>query len=303
MHLKVFWFILFSSNNLIALDKSMRTGDFSMIERYSVGDFASKLGVTSALIKYYEKQGLLKPEIQNAGYRYYTVRGIPLILDVIKWKNMGFSAKDVVSLMQATRYEQLSDLLLSNRSAIEQQIRYLQGVLDYTDQMGISQSLYTQKSDWDIGYYGDFYFLPTHTNQELLGNEATSRLMHEWLRWLPVVQPTAKADMRRDEADEILWGLSVPKSFADAQSLPMDDIVEFIPKQRSLRVLDRRPLPHQEDDMPEEQIMRNQMFINIRRITENHNFNIVGPSYFTIQSKVREGEYRYSYQRIITPIE
>lgn len=32
-----------------------------MITRYSVGDYASKLGVTSGFIKYYEKQGLLTP--------------------------------------------------------------------------------------------------------------------------------------------------------------------------------------------------------------------------------------------------
>lgn len=181
---------------------------------------------------------------------------------------MGFSAKDVVSLMQATRFEQLTDLLQTNREAIEQQIRYLQGVLDYTDQMALSQDMFTQEDDWDIGRYGDFYFLPTHTNQTLLKNKAISTLMHDWLPWLPVVQPTAKVEATGQNGYHILWGLSVPKEFADAQGLPMDESVEYLPRTRALRVLDRRPLPNQEDDMPDDSVMEEQMLVNIRRIAE-----------------------------------
>lgn len=273
-----------------------------MIDRYSIGDFASKLGVTSSLLKYYEQKGLLKPEVRGAGYRYYTVRSIPLILDMIKWKNMGFSAESVVELMQATEYEQLSELLLSNRASIEQQIRYLQGVLDYTDEMSVPQEVYTE-DNWDIGLYGDFYFLPTHDNQALLQNEDVRPLLHEWQRWLPVVQPIARLDSRDDSSTEILWGLTVSRNFAEVQNLPKGNIVEYVPASRMLRVLDRRPLPDQRRDMPEDPVMAKQMLVNVRRIAEMHRLTIVGPSYFTIMTKVREGDSRYSYQQIYTSIE
>ncbi len=272
-----------------------------MIDQYSIGDFASKLGVTSSLLKYYEQKGLLKPEVRNAGYRYFTVRSIPLILDMIKWKNMGFSAEEVVELMQATRYEQLSDLLMSNKSAIEQQIRYLQGVLSYTEEMRVPQETY-EDDNWDIGYYGDFYFLPTHDNHSFIENGTTSPLLREWQRWLPVVQPIAKSDGRDGMSGEIWWGLTVPKRFAEEQQLPLGDVVEYVPRMRMLRVLDRRPLPDQARAMPENDVMAKQMFVNVRRIAREHNLNIEGPSYFTIMSKVREGDARYSYQRIFTAV-
>lgn len=273
-----------------------------MLKHYSIGAFASKLGVTSPLLKYYEKQGLLKPEILHSGYRYYTVRAIPLILDMIKWKNIGFSAKDVVRLMQATRYEQLSELLMRNRPAIEQQIRYLQGVLEYTDSMGIPQEKYSAADNWYVGIYGDWFFLPTHTNAGLLDDPQTPSLLHEWQRWLPVVHPIAQADNRPGSAPDILWGLIVPADFARKQCLPLDEAVQYIPRQRMFCCLDRRPLPDQENDMPNDREMNAQMFSNLNRLLEKHHFQVTGPSYFSIQSKVREGEFRYSYQKVYVPI-
>ena len=42
--------------------------------RYTISEMASLLGVTTHTLRYYEKMGLIHPEVnEDTGYRYYTV--------------------------------------------------------------------------------------------------------------------------------------------------------------------------------------------------------------------------------------
>ena len=41
--------------------------------RYTISEMASLLGVTTHTLRYYEKMGLIHPEVnEDTGYRYYT---------------------------------------------------------------------------------------------------------------------------------------------------------------------------------------------------------------------------------------
>ena len=43
--------------------------------RYTISEMASLLGVTTHTLRYYEKMGLIHPEVnEDTGYRYYTVK-------------------------------------------------------------------------------------------------------------------------------------------------------------------------------------------------------------------------------------
>ena len=42
--------------------------------RYTISEMAALLGVTTHTLRYYEKMGLIRPEVnEDTGYRYYTV--------------------------------------------------------------------------------------------------------------------------------------------------------------------------------------------------------------------------------------
>ena len=46
--------------------------------RYTISEMASLLGVTTHTLRYYEKMGLIHPEVnEDTGYRYYTVTDTP----------------------------------------------------------------------------------------------------------------------------------------------------------------------------------------------------------------------------------
>ena len=267
---------------------------------YSIGEFAAKTGVTPDFIKYYEKNGLLTPKVSESGYRSYTAVRVSNVSECIKLKNMGFSAKEINLLLTETDFQSTVELLTSRRHDVENQIRYLQGVLDYTDEIRTQLDAYGRDA-WHIDLFEDFYFLIQSRNFSFdrLGDE---KILKEWQQWQPYVRATARVDNRPGKPPVIEWGVSVPASFARAQGLTLDAPVEHIPGGRYLEFFDKRLLPDDQNNDDHEGVRRG-MFSNVQRILNKHNFEVVGPSFFIVQTKMRENGLRYTYQKVRVPIE
>lgn len=266
---------------------------------YSIGEFAAKTGVTPDFIKYYEKNGLLTPKVSDTGYRSYTAVRVSNVSECIKLKNMGFSAKEINQLLKETDFQATVKLLTSRRKDVEAQIRYLQGVLDYTDEIETQLNAYGRNA-WHIDWFEDFYFLIQSRNFsfENVGNE---KILKQWQKWQPNVRATARVDNRTGKAPVIEWGVSVPASFAEAQELPLGQPVEHIPAGRYLEFFDKRLLPDNQDNDNHESVRRG-MFCNVQKILDRHSFEVCGPSYFIVQTKIRENGLRYTYQKVRVPI-
>ena len=267
---------------------------------YSIGEFAAKTGVTPDFIKYYEKNGLLKPKVSESGYRSYTAVRVSNVSECIKLKNMGFSAKEINLLLTETDFQNTVELLTSRRKEVEDQIRYLQGVLDYTDEIRDQLDAYGRDA-WHIDWFDDFYFLGQSRNFsfEKVGDE---KILKEWQKWQPNVRATARVDNRKEKAPLIEWGVSVPAVFAEAQGLPLTAPVEHVPAGRYLEFFDKRMLPDDQDNDDHEAV-RQGMFCNVQKILNRHNFRVCGPSFFIVQTKIRENGVRYTYQKVRVPID
>lgn len=75
-----------------------------MSEGYTIGQIASKSGVTIDTIRVYERQGLIEaPERRSNGYRHYPGRTIKRI-HFIKWAQaLGFTLKEINELLAIER--------------------------------------------------------------------------------------------------------------------------------------------------------------------------------------------------------
>ncbi len=68
---------------------------------YSTGEFAKRAKVSIRTIRYYDKQGILKPSfINESGYRYYTDSDFGKLQKILSLKYLGFS---LVEIMDITR--------------------------------------------------------------------------------------------------------------------------------------------------------------------------------------------------------
>ena len=63
---------------------------------YTTGEFARKAGVSVRTIRYYDKQGILKPShVSESGYRLYTDGDFGKLQKILTLKYLGFSLEEI----------------------------------------------------------------------------------------------------------------------------------------------------------------------------------------------------------------
>ena len=66
---------------------------------YTSGEFARKANVTLRTIRYYDKQGILKPsKVGSNGYRYYTDSDFAKLQKILSLKYLGFSLEEIMTI-------------------------------------------------------------------------------------------------------------------------------------------------------------------------------------------------------------
>lgn len=94
---------------------------------YTSGEFAKKANVTIRTIRYYDKQGILKPSrVSEAGYRLYTDEDFVRLQKILSLKYLGFSLEEIVAMTINDEVEDLSHSLDMQRELIQKRIRHLQ---------------------------------------------------------------------------------------------------------------------------------------------------------------------------------
>lgn len=87
-----------------------------MQEKYSIGEVATMLEVSTRTLRFYDEKGLVKPAYtEDNGYRFYKKEQIRQIELIIYLKELGFSLKQIKMIIQDERGGQSLDLLLEEQ--------------------------------------------------------------------------------------------------------------------------------------------------------------------------------------------
>ena len=85
---------------------------------YKIGDFSSMSKTTIKTLRYYEKEGLLKPIYvdKNTGYRYYETSQLLDLSKIISLRQIGLSIKNIKSIIEG--YD-MKEILNKRKEEIE----------------------------------------------------------------------------------------------------------------------------------------------------------------------------------------
>jgi DNA-binding transcriptional MerR regulator len=68
-------------------------------ERYTIGELAEDVGVTTRAIRFYESRGLISPQRKGVA-RAYTRRDRARLLLILRGKNLGFTLEDIGAYLE-----------------------------------------------------------------------------------------------------------------------------------------------------------------------------------------------------------
>lgn len=115
-------------------EKAMKTGNEN-VKLYAIGAFAKLTGVTERALRYYDRQGLLKPSSRNAqGHRYYTEQDLYQLQKILTLKYLNFSLEDIAVYLNKPEHDLLESLAVQYE-LLKQKQRQLERVLGTIERM------------------------------------------------------------------------------------------------------------------------------------------------------------------------
>jgi len=94
---------------------------------YTSGEFARKANVTIRTIRFYDKEGILKPSrVSESGYRLYTDEDFGRLQKILSLKYLGFSLEEIMAMTINDDAEDIAHSLELQKDLIRKRIRHLQ---------------------------------------------------------------------------------------------------------------------------------------------------------------------------------
>lgn len=118
-------------------------------EQYKIGEFAKLVGLSTYTLRYYEDQGLIMPQRDAAGVRFYTLEDVKWVGFILHLKGTGIR---ITELKQYVALRAQGDATIEARKALLQKTK-AQAEAELAERQANLQIL-TRKIDW---YDGKLY--------------------------------------------------------------------------------------------------------------------------------------------------
>ena len=88
---------------------------------FKIGEFSTLSKTTIKTLRYYEKEGLLKPSYinQDNGYRYYETSELIQVSKIIALRQIGLSIKDIKSILEG---QDIKEKLTTRKKELEEEL-------------------------------------------------------------------------------------------------------------------------------------------------------------------------------------
>ncbi len=90
---------------------------------FRIGEFSQLVKVTPRMLRYYEKNGLIKPKKidPDTGYRFYSASQINLVNKIVKYRDMGFLVEQIEMMIEYRTDEHIIQEMIATQQALVEQ--------------------------------------------------------------------------------------------------------------------------------------------------------------------------------------
>lgn len=196
----------------------------------TVGTLAKFTGVSVHTIKYYEKIGLLSStRKEHSNYRSYDIRVCTDIYECMKYKNLGFSLKDVGTLLKDADEVQMQNMLEERlrevNASIEELYSLKKRVETYLEE---TKEIEKKLGNWYIEEMPDFYIRFQTKN---LDYEDDGQLVSDGINFMDYA-PVSKSVLKikkeslndaKMQKNQFSWGQAVIASRMEEEQVSLKD--------------------------------------------------------------------------------
>lgn len=228
------------------------------MREYRIGDYAHYMGVTPDFLKHYEQFGLVTSKTRENGYRYYPFYQSSKLLECMKLRSYGIPLRDMEEILNEDSAETVQEKLEKQVEKIRRQIKFGQAITEeYAWFSRWLERTRDKTEDWHVEEWEEMYFLPHSSGKDFLEDSRIYDVLKDWVAWMPMVKSCRV--LRSLDSRDYSWGLIVSAAFAEKQGIPINGVVERLPRRKMLFCDFRGRLQRKKEEeeiMPPERYMR-----------------------------------------------
>lgn len=201
------------------------------MKNYRIGELSKYLDVTPDFIKYYEKEGLIT-SIPETSPKLYPFNQSSKILECIKLKNLGFTAKEMQDYLFSDTLKDYRETKQELDYETRKNISFIKEIDDY------QRWIKTYKNDplpFSLETVDSFYFLKHTSFTDFIHDENIYQIISSWTKLMPVVKSAVHLKIENSQITERTWGLLITKQNAENFSIPVNEACTLIPEQKTLQ--------------------------------------------------------------------
>jgi DNA-binding transcriptional MerR regulator len=202
--------------------------------KYSIGEFASILGITADTLRLYEKHDIVRPmKDHHNNYRYFNDLDARNLLSSRWYRSMQIPLQDVAGLIKDAASEQVVESIAAAGMQLEEEIRrstlLLNKIQEIHAELGrISESLYTCK----IKQVPGMYRIQQTNKNHLLQKDCLKRTVQTWMELLPFTFYSFRIEntecIHGTEELDYSWGLALLEEDQQKLEVCLNDSVEYL---------------------------------------------------------------------------
>ena len=203
--------------------------------KYKIGDVARMLGISTDLLRYYEKKGIVHPQKDARNdYRYYEPWDINFLIDCLWFKNFNFSIEEIAHIVSESGFDELSATLEDKEEELEKALRRQQLLLERLRLHRLEMKRGREMlGKCDVVMSRDTICFMNRHNFAYVDDPALTGLNQAWLRYMPFVRRCFEIrlqDLPGGEGEgNFSWGMSLNPKYAREFPVLCQPPVKFLP--------------------------------------------------------------------------
>ncbi|UQZ34059.1 MerR family transcriptional regulator [Paenibacillus sp. PK3_47] len=202
--------------------------------KYSIGEFASILGVTADTLRLYERHDIVRPvKDHHNNYRYFGDLDARNLLSSRWYRSLQIPLQDVAELINDAPSERVVDTIAAARLQLEAEIRRSTLLLEKMEEIHkelrmIGGSFYKCR----IRQAPGMYRIQQTDRNTLLQKDCLKRTVQEWMELLPFTFYSFRIENTGDICGNAglsySWGLALLEADQDKLAVCLNDSVEYV---------------------------------------------------------------------------
>lgn len=212
---------------------------------YKIGDVSKILGISSDIMRYYEKKGIVKPiKGKDNDYRYYESWDVNFLIECLWFKEYGYTTKEIADLVSQRSYDDLYNSLKEKQTILQQKIAYQNLLLERLCQQ---TSLLDEKRSCigvcEISESPDILRYLNRFNYVYQESEQLRHLTKKWKSVLPFTRRSFHIDLDvlEHKGNEFSWGFSLETKYAKQLGIDEEPLVTHLSPKKCIHYVFKEP--------------------------------------------------------------